>query len=194
MSMIDMTITVPVHGTPERGRSDMSTQTNTLSTTPAIDQAGASRDLLGFVVRTDSDPAMLLIRVTLAGVLFPHGAQHLFGWFGGYGFAGTYEWMTATLGIPGAFATLAIVWEFFAPLALIVGFGGRIAALGIVGLMTVAAATHVQHGFFMNWFGTLPAGAEGFEFHLLTIAMAVAIVLRGSGAASVDRMVHGRRV
>lgn len=171
----------------------MSTQTHTINAAPDVARLNSGRDLLGSVLRTESDGALLVLRVTLAGVLFPHGAQHLFGWFGGYGFAGTYEWMTATLGIPGALAALAIVWEFFAPLALIVGLGGRIAALGLGALMTVAAATHLEHGFFMNWFGTLPAGAEGFEFHLLTIAMAVAIVLRGSGAASVDRVLDRSR-
>jgi len=171
----------------------MSAQTHTINAAPAVDRMSSERDLVGSVLRTESDGALLVLRVTLAGVLFPHGAQHLFGWFGGYGFVGTHEWMTATLGIPGALATLGIVWEFFAPLALLAGVGGRIAALGIVGLMTVAAATHVEHGFFMNWFGTLSAGAEGFEFHLLAIAMAVAIVLRGSGAASVDRILYGGR-
>ncbi len=170
----------------------MSTQTSTLTTTRRLDRMSAGRDLLASFVRTDPDPALLVIRVALAGVLFPHGAQHLFGWFGGYGFAGTHEWMTTVVGIPGALATLAIVSEFSAPLALLVGVGGRIAALGIAVLMTVAAATHLEHGFFMNWDGALAAGAEGFEFHLLAIAMAAAIVLRGSGAASVDRMIQGR--
>jgi putative oxidoreductase len=171
----------------------MRTQTHTINAAPAVDRMSFGRDLVGSVLRTESDGALLVLRVTLAAVLFPHGAQHLLGWFGGYGFAGTHEWMTGTVGIPGVLATLAIVWEFFAPLALFAGAGGRIAALGIIGLMTVAAATHVEHGFFMNWSGTLPAGAEGFEFHLLAIAMAAAIVLRGSGAASVDRILNRRR-
>ena len=139
-------------------------------------------------IRTDPDPAMLLLRVTVAVILFPHGAQHLLGWFGGYGFAGTHQWMTEILGFPASLAALAILVEFFAPFALIAGIGGRIAALGVAGLMVGAASTHVAHGFFMNWFGALPAGAEGFEYHLLMIAMALAIVLRGSGAWSVDRV------
>ena len=83
-------------------------------------------------------------------------------------------------------AALAITTEFFAPFALLVGAGTRVAALGIVGLMIGAVSTHLDAGFFMNWFGTLPAGTEGFEYHLLVIAMAVALVIEGSGLASVD--------
>ncbi len=139
------------------------------------------------IIETDRDPAMSLLRVSLAAILFPHGAQHLLGWFGGYGFSATHEWMTATLGFPSALSTVAILTEFFAPFALVVGIGGRIAALAVVGLMAGAASTHVANGFFMNWFGLLPAGTEGFEYHLLVLAMALAIIVRGSGAWSVDR-------
>ncbi len=170
----------------------MNTYANTMQGSADTGHTMAVRDLARAVIRTEGGASLLLLRVTLAGVLFPHGAQHLFGWFGGYGFAGTHEWMTTTLGVPGAIATLAILVEFFAPLALAVGLGGRIASLGLAGFMTVAAATHVQNGFFMNWTGQLPAGAEGFEFHLLAIAMALAIVLRGSGAVSLDRVLQRR--
>lgn len=147
-----------------------------------------SASVFGRVVATSADPAPLVLRVVLGAILFPHGAQHVLGWFGGYGFAGTHEWMTATLGIPSALATLALLTELVAPLALVAGLGGRIAALAIAGFMAVAASTHVEHGFFMNWFGSLPAGAEGYEFHLLAIAMALAVALQGSGAWSVDRL------
>ena len=140
-------------------------------------------------LRTPDDPAPLVARLVLALVIFPHGAQHALGWFGGYGFAGTYDWMTGTLGIPGIFAGLAIVTELVAPLALLVGLGGRVAALGVAGIMAVAAATHVEHGFFMNWFGALTPGAEGYEYHLLAIALAAVVILKGSGAASLDRVV-----
>jgi putative oxidoreductase len=143
--------------------------------------------LVSQILHTRPAVAPALLRVTLALVIFPHGAQHLAGWFGGYGFSGTYGWMTGTLGIPGVLAAVAIVTEFVAPLALLVGLGGRAAALGIAGLMAVAASTHAANGFFMNWTGSLPAGAEGFEYHLLVIAMALAVVIQGSGAWSVDR-------
>ena len=140
-------------------------------------------------LRTTDDIAALVARLTLALVIFPHGAQHALGWFGGYGFAGTYGWMTGTLGIPGPLAALAIATELLAPAALLLGAGGRVAALGIAGLMVVAATTHAENGFFMNWFGTLEAGTEGFEYHLLALALAAVVVLRGSGAISVDRAI-----
>lgn len=112
----------------------------------------------------------------LAAVMFPHGAQHALGWFGGYGFSGTYGWMTGTLGIPGPLAAIAIVTELVAPLFLLVGLGGRIAAAGLGAIP----------GFFMNWVGA--KAGEGFEYHLLGIALAIGIVIRGSGAFSVDRV------
>ena len=140
-------------------------------------------------LRTSDDTGALIARLALALVIFPHGAQHALGWFGGYGFAGTYGWMTGTLGIPGIFAALAIVTELLAPVALLLGIGGRIAALGVAGIMAVAALTHLENGFFMNWFGTLQAGSEGFEYHLLALALAAVVLLKGSGAVSVDRVV-----
>ncbi len=139
------------------------------------------------VLATSPGAAPAVARVALGVVMFPHGAQHALGWFGGYGFAGTFGWMTGTLGIPGPLAALAIVTELLAPLALVLGLGGRVAAAGIFGLMAVAASTHVANGFFMNWFGTLPAGGEGFEFHLLAAALALVVVLAGSGSWSLDR-------
>jgi putative oxidoreductase len=100
--------------------------------------------------------------------------------------------MTGTLGFPGPLAALALVTELAAPFALLLGLGGRLASLGIVGLMLGAASTHVPNGFFMNWFGTLPAGSEGFEYHILAIALALTVVFAGSGALSVDGLVAQR--
>jgi putative oxidoreductase len=141
--------------------------------------------------RTTHDPVPTLVRLTVGLVLFPHGAQHVLGWFGGYGFRGTLGWMTGTLGFPAAFAVVALLAEITAPFALILGLGGRIAALGVIGLMLGALSTHVQNGFFMNWFGALPAGSEGFEYHILMIALAAVVLVRGSGAWSVDGRLAG---
>jgi putative oxidoreductase len=146
------------------------------------------------ILQTSNDPAPLLARLTLALVLFPHGAQHLLGWFGGYGFKGTLGWMTGTVGFPAPLAALAILVEFFAPIALVFGLLGRPAALGLIGLMLGALSTHVGNGFFMNWFGALPAGSEGFEYHLVVIGLAATVVLQGSGAFSIDRLLAERRV
>jgi putative oxidoreductase len=151
-----------------------------------------ARALTHRLLATDAAAAPAVARVALAAILFPHGAQHALGWFGGYGFAGTFAWMTGTLGFPAPLAALAIVVELLAPLALIVGVGSRLAAAGLFGLMVGAASTHVASGFFMNWFGTMPAGAEGYEYHLLVMALAAVVVIAGGGKWSVDRALASR--
>ncbi|HEX6064430.1 MAG TPA: Ig-like domain-containing protein [Longimicrobiales bacterium] len=140
------------------------------------------------VLKTDKQPAATILRVALGAIMLPHGAQHALGWFGGYGFSGTLSWMSETLGFPAALAGLAIITELLAPIALILGIGGRVAALGIIGIMAGAMLTHLPNGFFMNWFGSLPAGSEGFEYHLMVMAAALTIVIQGSGAFSLDRV------
>lgn len=144
--------------------------------------------MLRTLFATSPDLAPAVARVALALLIFPHGAQHALGWFGGYGFRGTLGWMTGTLGFPAPLAALAIVVELLAPLALLLGIGGRFAALGLVGLMIGAIVTHWPNGFFMNWFGALKPGAEGYEYHLVVIALAAVVVIAGSGALSLDRV------
>lgn len=143
--------------------------------------------MLRTLLTTRRDAAPLVARVVLGLVMFPHGAQHALGWFGGYGFHGTLGWMTGTLGFPEPLAALAIVVELVAPFALVLGLGGRLAAAGIIGLMLGAASTHLPNGFFMNWFGTLKPGAEGYEYHLIAMALAGVVAIAGSGALSIDR-------
>ena len=154
--------------------------------TSAATGFATSSSVLRRVLGTTRDVGAAVARVALGLVIFPHGAQHALGWFGGYGFAGTFGWMTKTLGFPGPLAALAIVTELCAPIALVLGIGGRIAAAGVVGIMLGAISTHLASGFFMNWFGALPAGGEGFEYHLLVIALAAVVLIKGSGALSVD--------
>jgi putative oxidoreductase len=95
--------------------------------------------------------------------------------------------MTGTLGIPGLLAALAIFTEVVAPLFLLVGLGGRFAAAGLGSVLAVAATTHAANGFFMNWSGH--QAGEGFEYHLFGVAIAIAVVVRGSGALSLDRRI-----
>jgi putative oxidoreductase len=160
----------------------MSTTTRPIAATPTRPLAA-----LRTTLATDRAAAPLVARVALGLLMFPHGAQHALGWFGGYGFSGTLGWMTDTLGFPTPLAALAIATELVAPLALLVGLAGRLAALGIVGIMLGAISTHAPNGFFMNWFGGLAAGVEGFEYHLLAIALAAVVVIDGSGALALDR-------
>jgi putative oxidoreductase len=162
----------------------------------AISFAPSSRPPLAralqIAIATPSDASATVARVALGVIMLPHGMQHALGWFGGYGFSATLGWMTGTAGFPAALAALAIVTELVAPLLLIAGLGGRAAALGIIGIMTGAIMTHVSAGFFMNWFGNLPAGTEGFEYHLVVVALAAVVVIKGSGALSLDRVVSDR--
>jgi putative oxidoreductase len=137
------------------------------------------------LMNTNKDVAFTILRAVLGVVFFAHGAQKMLGWFGGYGFHGTVGAFTH-MGMPAAMAYLIICTEFFGGLGLIVGWLTRIAALGIAGLMIGAIfMVHLQFGFFMNWMGAQKG--EGFEFHLLALAMAGALLLRGGGAFSLDR-------
>ncbi|MBV9489101.1 MAG: DoxX family protein [Verrucomicrobia bacterium] len=138
------------------------------------------------LLRTNDRIEPPLLRLFLGVVFFPHGAQKVFGWFGGYGLAGTLGFFTQQMHIPALFALLAIAAEFAGSLGLIVGLLTRVAALGILANMLVAVATvHSKVGFFMNWSGKQPG--EGFEFHLLAIGMALALIIAGGGKLSADR-------
>lgn len=143
--------------------------------------------MLETLLETKNDISATILRITLGLVIFPHGAQKLLGWFGGYGFGGTMQHFTENMGIPYLFALLAILAESFGALGLIVGLGTRIAALGVGATIGVAAFMgHIQHGFFMNWFGK--QAGEGFEYHLLVVGMALALVVSGGGKWSLDRL------
>ncbi len=141
--------------------------------------------MLKTLLRTSPDAAALVLRLTLGGVMFAHGAQKVFGWFGGHGFSGTMQHFTENMDIPAMFAFLAIMAESVGAVALLAGALTRVAALGIGTVMVVAAAmVHGKHGFFMNWSGN--QAGEGFEYHVLALAMAVALMIKGGGLASVD--------
>ncbi len=137
------------------------------------------------LLETNDDIAGFVLRVLLGVVMLPHGAQKLLGWFGGYGFSGTMGFFTGKMGIPAVFAFLVIISEFFGSLALITGALTRLAAFGVCCVMLVGALmVHLPHGFFMNWAGKQQG--EGFEFHILAMAIAVALMIKGGGRWSVD--------
>lgn len=116
----------------------------------------------------------------------------MLGWFGGYGFTGTMGFFTHQMGIPAPLAFVAICAEFFGGLGLIVGLLSRIAAFGLTVNMLVAILTvHAHNGFFMNWTGQQKG--EGFEYHLLALALLVVVMAKGAGALSVDRALSGSR-
>ena len=145
--------------------------------------------MLRWLLWTDGSVVGLVLRLTLAVVIFPHGAQKALGWFGGHGFKNTLKFFTNS-GIPTVLALLAIAAEFLGPLGLAVGLLTRMAAFGIACVMLVALVTvHWQHGFFMNWFGTQQG--EGFEYHLLALGIAISLTIMGGGAWSVDGILTG---
>ena len=143
---------------------------------PEKNSLNRNRDLTG-----------LILRLTIGIIIFPHGAQKVFGWFGGYGFSGTMQLFTTTFGLPWLIALLVIIIEFFGPIALIFGFITRVAGLAIAGVMLgIVITSHLQNGFFMNWYGTIKG--EGFEYFIPVIAIALSLVLSGGGRWSVDGM------
>ena len=144
-----------------------------------------------FLLKTNDSFAPTLARLTLGIVFFPHGAQKVLGWFGGYGPSGTYHAFTDQMHIPAVFAVLAIAAEFLGSLGLITGFLSRVAAFGIASVMVVAIAMiHAPNGFFMNWNGNQKG--EGFEYHLLVIGLALIVMIYGAGKASIDKAIAGK--
>ena len=141
--------------------------------------------LMTRIVATTPAASGLILRLGLALVLFPHGAQKLLGWFGGYGWSGTMGFLTGKIGLPTPVAALVILIESLGPLFLLLGLLTRPVALGVIAIMLGAIATvHAPNGFFMNWSGT--QAGEGFEYHLLVIAMALALIVSGGGSFSTD--------
>jgi putative oxidoreductase len=138
------------------------------------------------VVSTASDAGPAVARIALGVVMFPHGAQKVLGWFGGFGFTRTLALLTGPLGIPTVFALLAIAAEFLGALGLVTGALSRVAAFGIACVMVVATCkVQLHNGLFMNWTGQ--QAGEGFEFDVLATALAVIVMLKGGGAWSFDR-------
>ncbi len=144
--------------------------------------------------QTDRDYLLTIVRAVLGVVFLAHGAQKVLGWFGGFGLSATMGFFTGKMGIPPVLAALDIAAEFLGPIALLFGFLTRVAAFGIFVVMATAVAlVHSKLGFFMNWYGQLPAGTEGFEYHILALALAFSVMVRGGGALSVDRSLAGGR-
>jgi putative oxidoreductase len=141
--------------------------------------------------QTSSSIAPLVLRVLLAIVMFPHGAQKVLGWFGGAGFAASLTYFTERMHIPAVLAILAMLTEFLGPIALFLGCLTRIAAFAIGFDMLVAALlVHVHNGFFINWLGKQKG--EGIEYDVLLWAIALALILQGGGAYSIDRAISAR--
>jgi putative oxidoreductase len=136
--------------------------------------------LLNRLVSTDSRFAPLVVRVPLGTIFLAHGAQKLFGWFGGYGLDGTAQWMDSIGLHPGTvLALLAGGAEFFGGLALLLGLLVRPASVALAFTMLVAIfSVHISKGFFLS--------NGGFEYGLALLAATVALLISGAGRFSLD--------
>jgi putative oxidoreductase len=143
---------------------------------------------MNWLFQTSNSFAGLILRLGLGVVMFPHGMQKLLGWFGGGGFKATMEMMTTKAGLPEPVVFLVIIGESLGSIALILGFMTRFTALSMVVIMAGAAQMmHWKHGFFMNWYGA--KAGEGFEYHILAIAIGLALTLMGGGRWSLDQRI-----
>lgn len=138
--------------------------------------------VLSRLTRTTPDPLLLSARVVLGLVMLAHGSQKVFGLFGGAGLAGAYLFFDR-FGIPAWLATVGIAAEFGGAIALLLGL--------IVNMLVAIVVVHGRFGLFMNWTGQ--QAGEGIEFHLVTIALLLTILVRGSGLLSVDGAVARQR-
>jgi putative oxidoreductase len=145
--------------------------------------------MLAWLVRTDGDWVITIIRIVLGVVFFAHGAQMALGWFGGAGLESTVRTMREDLRIPEPLALLSVAAQFLGGLGLIVGLLSRVAAFGIAIVMSVALlVVHRKFGFFMNWFGEKQG--HGIEYHVLVLALAFTVMIKGAGAFSLDQVVY----
>jgi putative oxidoreductase len=151
---------------------------------------GQGARIFNAFIRTDESRSVLFQRVVLGGVVAMHGAQKLFGWFGGFGFDATVRWFAEALHVPAPLAVLVVLSDSLGSLALALGLFSRFMALGTTLTMLGAILLfHAPNGFFMNWSGT--NAGEGYELHLLALGLSLPIVVRGGGAWSVDRWLSG---
>jgi len=138
-----------------------------------------------------TDIATLMMRLALGTVIFGHGAQKLFGWFGGYGLEGTMNYFISVVEAPYLIGMLVILGESFGAIALVLGLFSRFMAASILFIMVGAMAIeHAQFGFFMNWFGNQKG--EGIEFDLLVFGISLALIVLGGGTISLDQFIANR--
>ncbi len=137
------------------------------------------------IFNTSENWGIATLRIVLGIVIFSHGAQAMLGWFGGSGLSATLQALTSYMGLPWLVALFVVCVQFFCSIMLIMGIGTRIAALGIFGMFIGMISYHIDFGFHMNWTGTKQG--EGFEYHVLVLAMCVPLLIGGGGSMSLDK-------
>ena len=135
------------------------------------------------LLQTDADYVCTFLRIVAGIIIFPYGMQKLLGWFDGVGIKGTLEQMTARK-IPKFVAWLIIIGQSLGSIALIFGFLGRVAAGGLFIIFMGVLIVHLPDGWSMNWFGK--KNGEGIEYHVLLLSLLLIVIVRGSGAMSID--------
>ena len=135
------------------------------------------------LLQTDADYVCTFLRTIAGIIIFPYGMQKLLGWFDGVGIKGTLEQMKVRK-IPQFIGWLIIIGQSLGSIALIFGFLGRIAAGGLFIVFIGALIVHLPDGWAMNWFGT--KNGEGIEYHVLLLSLLLIVIVRGSGAMSID--------
>jgi putative oxidoreductase len=146
--------------------------------------------MIAWIFRTIDSCGPTVLRLFLAGVMFPHGAQKMLGWWGGAGWKGTLKAFTDGMHIAAPLAMAAIITEFVGPICLALGLLTRVWAVGMATLMVVAVMkVHYSYGFFMNWYGKQKG--EGYEYHLLVFGISLALLIMGAGNLSIDKLISG---
>ncbi|WP_313090576.1 DoxX family protein [Chryseobacterium flavum] len=142
-----------------------------------------------WMISSENEWGPFILRLTLGIVLFPHAVQKLFGWFGGPGLDGEMDYMTTHVGLHPLVAAAAIIVECLGTFLILIGLCTKLTSIAVfflfIGMIVV---DHASHGFFMNWFGKMPAGAEGFEYHLLVLGICLTLIVQGAGKYSIDRL------
>ncbi|CAM3079851.1 hypothetical protein DRF59_06535 [Chryseobacterium flavum] len=142
-----------------------------------------------WMISSKNEWGPFILRLTLGIVLFPHAVQKLFGWFGGPGLGGEMDYMTTHVGLHPLVAAAAIIVECLGTFLILIGLCTKLTSIAVfflfIGMIVV---DHASHGFFMNWFGKIPAGAEGFEYHLLVLGICLTLIVQGAGKYSIDRL------
>ncbi|SMC62268.1 DoxX family protein [Chryseobacterium sp. YR221] len=140
------------------------------------------------IFQTNNTWTGTLLRWTIGIVFIPHGLQKTLGLFGGMGWSKTMELFTENLHLPYGVACIVILVEFLGSISLLWGWGTRFWALSFIGLLTgIMFTSHLDNGFFMNWFGTQKG--EGCQFDILAIGIVVTLLIEGGGKLSVDHWI-----
>jgi putative oxidoreductase len=143
------------------------------------------------IIQTTDDYTLLFLRVVAGGIIFPYGMQKLLGWFddfgGGVGIRESLKKLKQKK-VPAFIGWLVIIGQSLGSIALLLGFLGRVAALGNFIIFTGALINHSPEGWTMNWVGKKKG--EGIEYFILLLSLLLIIIIRGSGALSIDLHIY----